>query len=176
MAHFVIGWLRNTSYYLFGSGSSGLGLTRIGQLQAPLHTASRRRVPRGRGVARARRSGHAAQEPARPVETDRGTSGKEPDIAHKQAFIPECVRVLRVTALLCLTRRQRATDHGFDGGIEIDRRLKLHHPPAIPHDHDAIRHAPQVAEPMRHQRHRDALFVQDIECSKQTLGFGTGKA
>src|SRR5258708_10701110 len=25
MAHFVIGWLRNTSYYLFGSGSSGLG-------------------------------------------------------------------------------------------------------------------------------------------------------
>src|SRR5712672_3167778 len=28
MAHFVIGWLRNTSYYLFGSGSSGLGLSR----------------------------------------------------------------------------------------------------------------------------------------------------
>src|SRR5229473_8251551 len=26
MAHFVIGWLRNTSYYLFGSGSSGLGI------------------------------------------------------------------------------------------------------------------------------------------------------
>src|SRR5258707_15864620 len=25
MAHFVIGLLRNTSYYLFGSGSSGLG-------------------------------------------------------------------------------------------------------------------------------------------------------
>src|SRR5260370_639398 len=27
MAHFVIGWLRNTSYYLFGSGSSGLGIS-----------------------------------------------------------------------------------------------------------------------------------------------------
>jgi len=29
MAHFVIGWLRNTSYYLFGSGSSGLGVERF---------------------------------------------------------------------------------------------------------------------------------------------------
>jgi hypothetical protein len=29
MAHFVIGWLRNTSYYLFGSGSSGLGFKRM---------------------------------------------------------------------------------------------------------------------------------------------------
>ena len=29
MAHFVIGWLRNTSYYLFGSGSSGLGTNSV---------------------------------------------------------------------------------------------------------------------------------------------------
>jgi hypothetical protein len=29
MAHFVIGWLRNTSYYLFGSGSSGLGTVSV---------------------------------------------------------------------------------------------------------------------------------------------------
>jgi len=32
MAHFVIGWLRNTSYYLFGSGSSGLGKRKLNRV------------------------------------------------------------------------------------------------------------------------------------------------
>jgi hypothetical protein len=43
MAHFVIGWLRNTSYYLFGSGSSGLW---IASTTMAARVASRRNVTR----------------------------------------------------------------------------------------------------------------------------------